>query len=219
MAPIIEQFGALNVYGGGSDSFYHSRVMTYIILNHTIWAATRSCTTRSAAVNPREPLFDWMNAVFGILFAPLFGGNALQAGAWFLDAQGPLWAALGVFPIYLIGKEVASKRAGIVAAFLYPLMVANIDSSTFGYANYLSFYTFFILVTIYGYLRTVKASGHRRFVEDYRHPRQIPGALRTFVPDRTDVGEVGGLHRGVLRGAGAGVARVHVRPRGHRRSS
>ena len=34
MAPIIEQFGALNVYGGGSDSFYHSRVMTYIIQNH-----------------------------------------------------------------------------------------------------------------------------------------------------------------------------------------
>jgi dolichyl-phosphooligosaccharide-protein glycotransferase len=180
MAPLIEQFGALNVYGGGSDSFYHSRVMTYIILNHQNLVKDPLLHYPFSAVNPREPLFDWMNAVLGIIFAPLFGGNAVAAGAWFLDAQGPIWAALGVFPIYLIGKEVASKKAGIVAAFLYPLMVANIDSSTFGYANYLSFYTFVILVTVYGYIRTVKASGHRRFVESYRHPRQIPDALRQY---------------------------------------
>ncbi len=188
MAPIIEQFGALNVYGGGSDSFYHSRVMTYIILNHHNLVSDPLLHYPFSAVNPREPLFDWMNAIFGILFARFFGGNPVVAGAWFLDAQGPLWAAMGVFPIYLIGKEVASKRVGIVAAFLYPLMVANIDSSTFGYANYLSFYTFVILVTTYGYLRTVKASGHRRFVESYRRPREIPGALRAFLrTERTSV--------------------------------
>ena len=45
-----------------------------------------------------------------------FGGNAVVAGAWFLDAQGPIWSSLGVIPIYLIGKEVASKRAGTAVA-------------------------------------------------------------------------------------------------------
>ena len=34
MAQVIEMWGPLNVYGGGSDSFYHSRVMAYIINNH-----------------------------------------------------------------------------------------------------------------------------------------------------------------------------------------
>ena len=188
MAPLIEQFGPLNLYGGGSDSFYHSRVMEYIIGNHANLVKDCSLRYPTCAVNPREPLFDWMNAVSGIVFAPFFGGNAVVAGAWFLDFQGPLWSALGVFPIYLIGKEVASKRAGIVAAFLYPLMVANIDSSTFGYANYLSFYTFVILLTIYGFLRTIRASGSRRWVESYRHPRQFLPAVRLFLRvERTSV--------------------------------
>lgn len=181
MAPLIQQFGPLFLYGGGSDSFYHSRVMAYIIQNHANLGRDVLLNYPTGAVNPREPLFDWLNALLGMLFAPLFGGNAVTAGAWFLDAQGPLWAALGVFPVYLIGREVSSKRVGIVAAFLYPLMVANIDSSTFGYANYLSFYTFFILLTLFGFLKTVRATGHRRWVESYRHPSQIPGALRSFL--------------------------------------
>ncbi len=188
MAPLILQFGPLYLYGGGSDSFYHSRVMESIIGNHANLVKDSLLRYPTGAVNPREPLFDWMNGIAGILFAPFFGGNAVVAGAWFLDLQGPLWAALGVLPIYLIGKEVASKRAGIVAAFLYPLMVANIDSSTFGYANYLSFYTFFILLTIYGFLRTIRSSGSRRWVESYRHPRQFLPALRLFLRvERTSV--------------------------------
>jgi dolichyl-phosphooligosaccharide-protein glycotransferase len=178
---LLSQFGPLYLYGGGSDSFYHSRVMEYIINNHTNLIRDPLLRYPTGAVNPREPLFDWMNAVFGILFAPLFGGNAVKAGAFFLDLQGPLWSALGVIPIYLIGKEVSSRRMGLVAALLYPLMVANIDSSVFGYANYLSFYTFFILLTIYGYLRTVRAAGTRRWVESYRHPRQILAGLRQFL--------------------------------------
>ena len=181
MAPVIELFGPLNVYGGGSDSFYHSRVMTYIIQTHTNLVRDPGLHYPFGAVNPREPLFDWMNAILGILSAPLFGGNAVVAGAWWLDFQGPLWAALGVFPVYLIGREVSSRRMGLVAALLYPFLVANIDSSTFGYANYLSFYTFFILLTLYGFLRTIKATGTRRWVESYRRPGQFPGALRAFL--------------------------------------
>jgi dolichyl-phosphooligosaccharide-protein glycotransferase len=178
---LLHQFGPLYLYGGGSDSFYHSNVMGFIIDNHRNLVRDPLLRFPLGAVNPREPLFDWMNAILGILFAPFFGGSAVKAGAFFLDLQAPLWSAFGVFPVYLIGKEVSSRRMGIVAALLYPLMVANIDSSVFGYANYLSFYTFFILVTIYCYLRTVRAAGTRRWVESYRHPREIAAGLRAFV--------------------------------------
>jgi|GEM_PF-436560 len=188
MAQIIEAWGPLNVYGGGSDSFYHSRVMEYIVLNHHNLVRDSSLNFPLGAVNPREPLFDWMNALLGLLFAPVFGGNPTVAGAWFLDAGGPIWAALGVFPIYLLGREASSSRVGIVAAFLYPLMVANIDSSTFGYANYLAFYTFFILVAIYSLLRTVKAVGSHRWVTSYREPKAILAGLRGFLrTERTAV--------------------------------
>jgi dolichyl-diphosphooligosaccharide--protein glycosyltransferase len=186
--PVIQQYGALYTYAGGSDSYYHSRVMTYIIQTHTNLIFDPMLKFPVGAINPREPLFDWMNAVLGILFAPFFGGNAVNAGAWFLDLQSPLWAALAVFPIYLIGREASGRRTGLIAALVYPFFSASINSSTFGYADYLSFYTFFLLVVFYSFLRTLKAIGHRRWVESYRHPRQFLPAVRGFLrTERTTV--------------------------------
>ncbi len=186
--PIIQQFGPLFSYAGGSDSYYHSRVTTYIILNHQNLVFDPLLHYPVGGYNPREPLFDWMNAVLGLVFAPLWGGNAVVAGAWFLDLQAPLWAALEVFPVYLIGREVSSKRMGLIAALIFPFLSANIDSSIFGYANYLSFYTFIILVTVYAYLRTLKAVGSHRWIESYRHPSQYwPGVRAFFRGERTAV--------------------------------
>jgi dolichyl-phosphooligosaccharide-protein glycotransferase len=186
--PVISQYGALYTYAGGSDSYYHSRVMTYIIQNHRNLVWDPMLRFPVGAVNPREPLFDWMNAILGIVFAPLFGGNVVNAGAWFLSFDSPFWAALTVFPLYLIGREASGRRTGLVAALVYPFFSASIDSSTFGYADYLSFYTFFLLIVLYAYLRTLKAIGHRRWVESYRHPRQyLPGVLGFLRSERTAV--------------------------------
>jgi asparagine N-glycosylation enzyme membrane subunit Stt3 len=186
--PVIQQFGPLFSYAGGSDSYYHSRVTTYIIENHRNLVFDPLLHYPIGGYNPREPLFDWMNAILGMVFAPLFGGNAVVAGAWFLDFQGPLWAALGVFPVYLIGREVSGRRMGLIAAVIFPFLSANIDSSIFGYANYLSFYTFVILITVYSYIRTVKAVGSRRWIEDYRKPNQYLPGLRAFLrTERTAV--------------------------------
>jgi len=186
--PIVSHWGALYTYAGGSDSYYHSRVMQYIILTHTNLVRDPLLKFPFGSINPREPLFDWMNAVLGIVFAPFFGGNAVNAAAWFLDFQGPLWAGLSVFPVYLIGKEVGSRRTGLIAAMIFPFIPASIDSSIFGYANYLSFYTFIILVVVYSWIRTVKATGTHRYVGSYRHPRQILQGIRNFVLyERTSV--------------------------------
>ncbi len=186
--PIVAQWGPVFTYAGGSDSFYHSRVMEYIILNHRNLIHDPLLKFPFGAINPREPLFDWMNAILGTLFAPFFGGNALVAGAWFLDLQAPLWAALGVFPVYLIGREIAGRRTGLLAALIFPFLSANIDSTIFGYANYLSFYTFVILVAVYSFLRTVKAVGNRRWVVSYRSPRSVLAGLKGFLAtERTAV--------------------------------
>ena len=186
--PVVAQWGPLFTYAGGSDSYYHSRVMAYIALNHTNLIQDPLLKFPVGEINPREPLFDWMNGILGVVFAPAFGGNPVVAGAWFLDLQAPLWAALTVFPIYLIGREVSSRRTGLVAAFIYPFLSGSIDSTIFGYANYLSFYTFIILVVVYSYLRTVKAVGSRRWVEDYRQPRSVLAGLRGFLrTERTAV--------------------------------
>jgi dolichyl-diphosphooligosaccharide--protein glycosyltransferase len=182
----FQQYGWLYVYGGGSDSFYHSRVMAYIIQNHTNLGWDYGLRYPVGAPNPREPLFDWMNAVLGILFAGFFPAStgqssAVVAGSFFLDLQAPLWAGLGVFPVYLLGKEVSSKRMGLVAAMIFPFMTASIESSGLGYANYLTFYTFVMLLTVYAYIRMIKAAGHRRWIASYRRPREFLPALRQFL--------------------------------------
>jgi asparagine N-glycosylation enzyme membrane subunit Stt3 len=187
-ANLLSQWGWLYVYGGGSDSFYHSWVMQQIILTHSNLVVDPMLRYPTGAINPREPLFDWMNAILGIVFAPFFGGDAVRAGAFFLDIQAPLWAALGVFPVWLIGREVSSNRMGLLAALLFPLVVGSIDSSVLGYANYLTFYAFVILLTVYSYIRTVKSVASRRYVASFWRPREIAAAIRTFV--RTERGAV-----------------------------
>lgn len=167
-------------FAGGSDSFYHSRVMTWIITQHTNLVHDSLLNYPVGAVNPREPLFDWMNAILGLLFAPFFGGNATTAGMWVLEMEDPIWAALGVIPVYLLGKEVSSKRMGLLAAILYPLVVGNIQSTVATYANYLPFYTFFILLSVVTYLHAIKLSGTRRWVESYRSPRAIWAGVKEF---------------------------------------
>ncbi len=186
--PITEQFGNLYVYAGGSDSYYHSRVMQYIIANHTNLVFDPLLKYPVGAINPREPLFDWMNAILGIVFAPFFGGSQVNAGAFFLNLQAPLWAALTVFPIYLIGREIGDRRTGLIAAIIFPFLPATINESIFGYANYLSFYTFIILIVIYAYLRTLKAVGSRRWVSSYRDRKAIVAGFRGFLrTERTAV--------------------------------
>ena len=179
--PILQQFGNLYVYAGGSDSYYHSRVMQYIIANHRTLILDPLLHYPIGAINPREPLFDWMNASLGLAFAPFFGGNAVDAGAFFLNLQAPLWAALSVFPIYMIGREVGDRRTGLIAALIFPFLPATINESIFGYANYLSFYTFVILVVLYCYIRLVKVVGSRRWVESYRSPRSIARGFKAFL--------------------------------------
>jgi asparagine N-glycosylation enzyme membrane subunit Stt3 len=179
--PLFQQFGTSYFFAGGSDSFYHWRVSDYIILNHRNLIFDSSLKYPIGAINPREPLFDWMNAVFGIVFAPLFGGSQAAAGMFSLELAAPLWAALTVLPLYLVGKEVSSRRMGLIAVLIWPFLTANIDSSTFGYANYLSFYTFFIILMIYAQLRTIRASGTRRWVTSYRKPRDIWRGIRDYL--------------------------------------
>ncbi len=183
---IFHQWGWLYVYGGGSDSYYHARVMSWIAENHTNLIRDPLLKYPLSPINPREPLFDWMNGVLGILFqgffTPTLGQPAsVVAGSFFLDIQSPFWAAMGVFPVYLIGKEVSSRRMGLLAAITFPFVVASIESSALGYANYLTFYAFVMLVTVYAYLRLVKAAGHRRWVASYRRPREIPAAIRAML--------------------------------------
>jgi asparagine N-glycosylation enzyme membrane subunit Stt3 len=179
--PLFQQYGTSYFFAGGSDSFYHWRVSDYILLNHRNLIFDSSLRYPAGAINPREPLFDWMNAVFGIVFAPLFGGSQAAAGMFSLELAAPLWAALTVLPLYLVGKEVSSRRMGLIAALIWPFLTANIDSSTFGYANYLSFYTFFIILMIYAQLRTIHASGTRRWVSSYRKPREIWRGIRDYL--------------------------------------
>ena len=145
----------MNLFAGGSDSFYHSRVTT-----------TSSSTTRTSVLDPlaQLPVRGRQPAGTAVRLDERDPRDRVRPGvreraqrprldrAWRVvpRLQAPLWAALGVLPgLPRSGRRSArggwasSRRSSI------RLVVASIDSSTFGYANYLSFYTFFILVALY----------------------------------------------------------------------
>ena len=68
--PVVAKWGWLYTYAGGSDSYYHSRVMTYIIQTHhnLVWDPMLKYPV--GAVNPREPLVDWLDVSRPVPAAP-----------------------------------------------------------------------------------------------------------------------------------------------------
>ncbi len=165
--PYILQFGPINLYSGGSDSYYHWRVTEHVLLYHHDLVMDKMLNYPIGLINPRAPIFDWMNAIFGIILSPLFGGNSLKAAAFSLSIMPTIWGSLIVFPIYLVGKEIGGKKVGILSALMITFMAADVTRSMATFANYLAFYLFVLISAMYFYILLLRSLPHKRYIDNF----------------------------------------------------
>ncbi|MGC8656708.1 MAG: carboxypeptidase regulatory-like domain-containing protein [Thermoplasmata archaeon] len=199
--PLVQQYGPLYLYSGGSDSYYHDRVMEYVILYHHSLILDTMLNYPIGLINPRAPIFDWMNAILGILLSGFFGGNAIKAGAYVLSMSSAFWGSMIVFPVYLIGKEIAGKKTGILSAMIITFMAADVTRTMVTFSNYLGYYLFVLTFVTYFYIVLLRSLHHKRYVEKYSKFSDFKNGVVSFYK-----GNKKALDYTLLTGVGIGVS-------------
>ncbi|UCF08383.1 MAG: carboxypeptidase regulatory-like domain-containing protein, partial [Thermoplasmata archaeon] len=165
----------------GNDPYYHKRVVDYVQDEHEHLIFDPLLSYPDGALNPRPPLFDWSVAIFGLLLAPFFGGD-VSASTWHVMLFSPsFWGALTVFPVYLIGKEMFNKKAGVICAFLVATMPSHVERSPLGFSDHDAIVLFFVVLSFYFFIRALNTLVVRdKWVENWRAFRDIPKGFKEW---------------------------------------
>jgi len=170
----------------GNDPSYHKRVIDYVQENYHHVRIDNLLNYPLSSGNPRPPIFDWSIALMGIALSPLFGFN-VDASTWFVFEFAPtFWGALTVIPMYLLGKEVFGKKAGLMAAFLLAVTASHIERSTLGFSDHDSFVVFFLVLSMYFMSKAFSVQKDRNFISDWRMPHKVVLGFRTYFKENKE---------------------------------
>ena len=171
---------------GGSDSYYHERIIDYILNSKHQMLNDPMLNYPIGHDNPRPPLFHWGIVMLGFLFAPFMGNNIHNAAMLSLILFPAIWGSLTVIPVYLLGKEAFSKKAGILAAFFLAIMPAAITRSVATQADWDAFNLFFIVFSFYFFLRALKTVHYKYWVRDWFNKESVKNGLREYFKENKE---------------------------------
>ncbi len=164
---------------GGSDSYYWDRTLCYSFQSGRDLGLDPMLNYPSALQNPRLPLPPWFALLTGRLIAPLFGNPwSAVMFTWLLSAA--LFGALTVFPTYALAKEAFGRKAGLISALLLAISAGHLQRSVAADARSAALTLFFIVSTFYFFLRALKTTNRRRWVESWFQTRAIRAGFRAF---------------------------------------
>ncbi|MBO6083650.1 MAG: glycosyltransferase family 39 protein, partial [Candidatus Methanomethylophilaceae archaeon] len=127
---------------GGSEAQYHLHVVESILNGSFVIGADAAANYPIGGLNLNPPLYDFIAAGIGSI-----GGASFA-----LAVLAPIFGALTVFPVYLVGKELRSVKVGVLAALIYALLALPISASVFSNGTEFAFaaflFAFFILMMI-----------------------------------------------------------------------
>ena len=156
---------------GGSDPWYMKRVVDYIVAERSHYIFDHDRAYPMGAINPRPPLFSWSLALGGLSLSWLLEMPADEATWWSVAAMPAVFGALIVLPLAAIAKNVHSKGAGILTAWLIALMPGHISHATFGLADHDSFALLFLSMAFYYWVRALDNLGTERL---FQNPNSSP---------------------------------------------
>ncbi len=163
---------------GGSDSFYHLRIIEYVLENGRQLLRDPALNYPFGAGNPRPPMFQWSIAVAARMLQPFMDEEASLGYPFLLNTA--FFGALTVIPIYLLARELAGRRAGYLAALFLALLPAHMTRSVATDADHDAMALFFIAWAIYFFYRALRETELPFKVGDYRS--YLLGALRLEAP-------------------------------------
>ena len=171
---------------GGSDSYYHERIISYILTSKHHLVEDPMLNYPVGVNNPRPPLFHWAVVLFSYIFHPFMG--SYDAAMLTLILFPAIWGTLTTIPVYLLGKEAFNKKVGLIAAFLLAIMPAHLMRSVATQADWDAFDLFFIILMFYFFLKALKSVRYKKWIKSWRNTSEVKKGLREFFQEnRTPV--------------------------------
>ncbi len=175
------KFGTPFLLTGGSDAYYYERIVEYIAFNNRHLLHDNLLNYPIGRVNPRPPLYGWSVALTGHILAPLVGDLTRSLHYTLILSTG-FWGALTIFPVYLVGRDIFGKKAGVAAAFLLAISAGHLQRSPIGNADHDAIYLFFAITGFYFLMKALKyIPEKRKWVKDWTQRADIKEGLSTFV--------------------------------------
>ena len=167
------------IVSGGSDSYYYQRLMETAAEKgqHLYWDDMLNYPY--GARNPRPPLYTFSVAVPAVVFSGLFP-SLEDALGFFLIWSTAFWGALTVVPAYYIGRDTFNRRVGYVAALFLAILPAHVERSVASLADHDAFALFFIVLTIFFFMKALRVSNNSRWIENWGSAKSIVSGLRGF---------------------------------------
>ncbi|UCE36207.1 MAG: carboxypeptidase regulatory-like domain-containing protein [Thermoplasmata archaeon] len=162
----------------GNDPYYHKRVVDYVQAEHHHLIFDPLLSYPDGALNPRPPMFDWSVAILGLVLSPLFGGDVTTSTWQVMEFSPAFWGALTAIPVYLIGKEMFNRKAGLICAFLVSTMPSHVERSPLGFSDHDAIVLFLVVLAFFFFIRALNSLVVRdKWVNNWMNPRDIPKGL------------------------------------------
>ncbi|MEM3219768.1 MAG: glycosyltransferase family 39 protein [Thermoplasmata archaeon] len=151
---------------GGADTFYHERVINYIVAtgHQLLWDPMLNYPV--GFPDPRPPFFEWAVVSMSYLYLP-FVGNMNNAIGYSLVMITAIFGALIAIPMYLLGKEAFNRKVGIISAFLIATSASNMMRSVASWGGYDDVILFFVIWVYYFFIKSLKNVNKSVWVENY----------------------------------------------------
>lgn len=178
------KFGTPFLLTGGSDAYYYERIVEYIAFNNRQLLHDSLLNYPIGLHNPRPPLYGWSVALTGHMLAPFVGGDLTKAVHYSLILSTGFWAALTIFPVYLIGRDTFGKKAGMIAAFFLAISSGHLQRSVIGNADHDAIYLFFAISGFYFLMKALEhLNDNKVWVKDWMLGADRKEGLSEFFRD------------------------------------
>ena len=164
---------------GGSDSYYWRRIIDYNVETGDSLYWDYLINFPNGLRNPRPPFYSMSVAVPAVIAADMFESVSDSVGFMFVWSTA-FWGALTVLPVYMLGRETFGKRAGLISAFLLAIMPTHVQRSVLSNADHDAFILFFIVLTFYFLLKSIKSQQHLRWVESWGSLASIKAGMKAY---------------------------------------
>ena len=165
---------------GGSDPYYHKRVVDYVAENGEHLQKDPMLNYPYGANNNRPPLFDWSIAIIGLALSPFFSSTE-ESVWWAMEVLPAIYGALIIFPVYAIGKAQFGKEAGIIGAFLMGVNSQHVSHSSLALADHDSYIILFGTTAYFFFMKALTVANDKKWVSNWSDWNEIKTGVKRFV--------------------------------------